>query len=70
MLSLPILDFMGLMILRVGLFEKFCFWFLSILNASLLAVMSTLLLILSFVVMALFSLNKYFIYIGYFVYYI
>ena len=55
---MPILDFMGLMILQVGLFEKFCFQFLSILNASLSAVVSTLLLILSFVVTALFSLNE------------
>jgi len=32
LLILPILDFMGLMILQVGLFEKFRLWSLSILN--------------------------------------
>ena len=38
-----------------GLFAKFGLWFFSVMNASLLAVVSTLLVIPSFVAMSLFS---------------
>ena len=46
---------MGLMSLHVGLFVKFGLWSFSVMNASLLAVASTLSSIPSFVAMSLFS---------------
>ena len=49
-------DLVGLMSLQVGLFAKFGLRSLSVMNASLSAVVSTLSSILSFVAMALFSL--------------
>ena len=52
LLILPILDLVGLMSLQVGLFAKFGLWSLSVMNASLSAVVSTLSSILSFVAMA------------------
>ena len=51
LLTFPILDFMGLMSLQVGLFAKFGLWSFSVMNASLLAVVSTLPSIPSFVAM-------------------
>ena len=48
MLTFPISDFVGLMSLQVGLFAKFGLWFFSVMNASLLAVVSTLSSILCF----------------------
>ena len=56
-LILPISDFVGLMILQVRLFPKFGLWSLSVMNASLLAVVSTLSSILSFVTMSFFFMN-------------
>ena len=46
---------MGLISRQVGLFEKFSLWSFSVMNASLLAVASTLSSIPSFVVIFLFS---------------
>ena len=56
LLTFPISDFVGLMSLQVGLFAKFGLWSYSVMNASLLAVASTLSSIPSFVAMSLFSL--------------
>ena len=56
LLTLPILDFVGLISLQVGLFVKFGLWSLSVMNASLLAVVSTLSSIPNFVAMSLFCL--------------
>ena len=53
LLILPILDLVGLISRLVGLLAKFGLWPFSVMNASLLAVMSTL--SPSFVVMFLFS---------------
>ena len=50
LLSFPISEFLGLMSLQVGLFAKFSFWSFSVINPSLLAVVS------SFVAMSLVSL--------------
>ena len=47
---------MGLMNLQVGLFAKFGLWPFSVMNFSLLAVVSALSSIPSFVAMSLFSL--------------
>ena len=47
---------MGLMSLQVGLFAKFGLWSFSVMNASLLAVVSTLSSISSFVAMSFFPL--------------
>ena len=56
LLTFPISDFVGLMSLQAGLFAKFGLWSLSVMNASLSAVVSTLSSIPSFVAMSLFSL--------------
>ena len=56
LLTFPISDFVGLMSLQVGLFAKFGLWFFSVMNASLLAVASTLSSIPSFDAMSLFPL--------------
>ena len=56
LLTLPISDFVGLISLQVGLFVKFGLWSLSVMNASLLAVVSTLSSIPNFVAMSLFCL--------------
>ena len=42
MLTLPISDLVGLISLQVGLLAKLGLWSLSVMNASLLAVASTL----------------------------
>ena len=55
LLILPILDLVGLISRLVGLLARFGLWPFSVMNASLLAVMSTLSSIPSFVVMFLFS---------------
>ena len=55
MLTFPITDFVGLMSLQVGLFAKFGLWSFSVMNASLLAVVSNLSSIPSSVGMSLFS---------------
>ena len=55
LLILPISDLVGLISRQVGLLAKFCLWSLRVMNASLLAVLSTLSSIPSFVVMFLFS---------------
>ena len=55
MLILPISDLVGLISRQVGLLAKFGLWSLRVMNASLLAVLSTLSSIPSFVVMFLFS---------------
>ena len=55
LLILPILELVGLISRLVGLLAKFDFWTFSVMNASLLAVMSTLSSMPSFVVMFLFS---------------
>ena len=52
---LPISDLVGLISRQVGLLAKFGLWSLRVMNASLLAVLSTLSSIPSFVVMFLFS---------------
>ena len=57
LLTLPISDFVGLMSLQVGLFKKFGLWSLSVMNASLSAVVSTLSSILSFVTMSVFFMD-------------
>ena len=55
LLILPISDLVGLISRQVGLFEKFGLWSFSVINASLLAVASTLSSIPSFVAIFLFS---------------
>ena len=55
-LILPISDLVGLISLQVGLLAKFGLWSFSVRNASLLAVVSTLSSMPSFVAMFLFSL--------------
>ena len=55
LLILPILDLVGLISRQVGLLAKFGLWSSSVMNASLLAVMSTLSSMPSFVAMFLFS---------------
>ena len=55
LLILPISDLVGLISRQVGLLAKFGLWSLRVMNASLLAVLSTLSSIPSFVVMFLFS---------------
>ena len=55
LLILPILDLVGLISRQVGLLAKFGLWSFSVMNASLLAVMSTLSSMPSFVAMFLFS---------------
>ena len=54
LLTFPISDVVGLMSLQVGLFAKFALWSFSVMNASLLAVVSTLSSIPSFVAMSCF----------------
>ena len=56
LVTFPISDFVRLMSLQVGLFAKFGLWSFSVMNASFLAVVSTLSSIPSFVAMSLFSL--------------
>ena len=56
MLTFPISDFVGLMSLQVGLFAKFGLWSFSVMNASFLALVSTLSSIPSFVAISLFYL--------------
>ena len=58
LLTLPISDFVGLISLQVGLFVKFGLWSLSVMNASLLAVVSTLSSIPNFVAMSLFTVQQ------------
>lgn len=55
MLILPISDLVGLISCQVGLLTKFGLWFFSVMNAFLLAVVSTLSSMTSFVAMFLFS---------------
>ena len=55
LLILPISDLVGLTSRQVGLLAKFGLWSLRVMNASLLAVLSTLSSIPSFVAMFLFS---------------
>ena len=55
MLTFPISDLVGLISRQVGFLAKFGLWSLRVMNASLLAVLSTLSSIPSFVVMFLFS---------------
>ena len=55
LLILPISDLVGFISRQVGLLAKFGLWSLRVMNASLLAVLSTLSSIPSFVVMFLFS---------------
>ena len=55
LLILPISDLVGLISLQVGLLAKFGLWSFSVINASLLAVASTLSSIPSFVAIFLFS---------------
>ena len=55
LLILPISDLVGLISRQVGLWAKFGLWSLRVMNASLLAVLSTLSSIPSFLVMFLFS---------------
>ena len=55
LLILPISDLVGLISLQVGLLSKFVLWFFSVINASLLAVVSTLSSIPNFAAMFLFS---------------
>ena len=55
MLILPISDLVGLISLQVGLLAKFGLWSFSVINASLLAVVSTLSSIPNFVAIFLFS---------------
>ena len=55
LLTLPISDFVGLISLQVSLFVKFGLWSLSVMNASLLAVVSTLSSIPNFVANPLMS---------------
>ena len=55
LLILPISDLVGLISRQVGLLAKFGLWSLRVINASLLAVVSTLSSIPSFVAMILFS---------------
>ena len=55
LLILPISDLVGLISRQVGLLAKFGLWSLRVMNASLLAVLSTLSSIPSFVVMFLLS---------------
>ena len=54
-LILPISDLVGLVSLPVGLLAKFGLWSFSVINASLLAVVSTLSSIPNFVAIFLFS---------------
>ena len=55
MLILPISDLVGLISLQVALLAKFGLWSFSVINASLLAVVSTLSSIPNFVAIFLFS---------------
>ena len=55
LLILPISDLVGLISLQVGLLAKFGLWPFNVINASLLAVVSTLSSIPNFVAIFLFS---------------
>ena len=57
MLTLPISDLVGLISLQVGLLAKLGLWSLSVMNASLLAVASTLSSMPSLVAIFLFSVQ-------------
>ena len=57
MLTLPISDLVGLISLQVGLLAKLGLWSLSVMNASLLAVASTLSSMPSLVAIFLFSVR-------------